>query len=200
KPVGFYEDADPILVGEEIPLEYDWRRERVVSPVQNQRECGSCYAFSAIGAIESQFAIHGGQLRNLSVQEIVDCSVSYGNNACGGGYMEKVYEYVMKNEYLSKYEHCERNNSNDSYKLVGYIGLKGGDKENFLRAIFYIGPISIAMNAEYPEFYFYESGIIDIPYCDPEYFSHAVLAVGYNLNETPYLLVKNSWGTQWGID
>ncbi|KAF1743601.1 hypothetical protein MXB_1537, partial [Myxobolus squamalis] len=208
KPIGYYENEDPIFVEEKIPSEYDWREEGVVTPVKDQRNCGSCYAFSAVGAIESQFAIHSGDFKNLSVQEIVDCSVSYGNNACGGGYMERVYNYVINNgistysdyPYTARYEHCKKNNSKNSHRLSGYRGLRGGDEHNLIRAIFHIGPISIAMNALSLEFQFYKSGILDIPLCDPTIFSHAVLAVGYNLIGIPYLLVKNSYGTDWGID
>ncbi|KAF1745567.1 hypothetical protein MXB_598, partial [Myxobolus squamalis] len=200
KPLGFYEDEDPIFVGKKIPLEFDWSQEGVVSPVKSQYKCGSCYAFSAVGAIESQFAIQIGQLRNLSVQEIVDCSVSYGNEACNGGYMEKVYEYVIDNgistdsayPYKARKQNCQKNNPNSSFKLVGYRGLRGGDENNLLRALFYIGPISIALNTESLDFAFYESGILDIVDCNPEMFTHGVLAVGYNLTGTPYLLAKNS--------
>ncbi|KAF1740879.1 hypothetical protein MXB_1891, partial [Myxobolus squamalis] len=98
------------------------------------------------------------------------------------------------------HKHCQRNNPNSSYKLFGYRGLKGGDEDNLLRAIFILGPIPIAIDSDHDEFDFYDSGIMDISNCNPENINHAVLAVGYNLTETPYLLVKNSFGTTWGID
>ncbi|KAF1742390.1 hypothetical protein MXB_223, partial [Myxobolus squamalis] len=154
KPIKMYEDEDPIFEGWGIPLEKDWRLDGVVSPVRNQLNCISCYAFSAVGAIESHYAIHTGNLKELSTQEIVDCSVSYGNLGC----------------------------------------------KNLLRAIFYLGPIPIGMDAFHQEFYYYDSGILDIADCSHVYLNHAVLAVGYNLTETPYLIVKNSYGTNWGID
>ncbi|KAF1745553.1 hypothetical protein MXB_2493 [Myxobolus squamalis] len=207
KPLGHYEDEDPIFVTEPIPSNYDWRQKGVVSAVHNQLQCTSCYAYSAVGAIESHFAIQSGILRELSVQEIIDCSDSYGNLGCDGGFPESIYEYVWDNglslesdySYTARHEHCQRNNPNSSYKLSGYRGLKGGDEDNLLRALFVFGPIPIAIDSEHDEFDFYHSGIINIPNCNPENLDHAVLAVGYNLTETPYLLVKNSFGTNWGI-
>ncbi|KAF1740121.1 hypothetical protein MXB_3091, partial [Myxobolus squamalis] len=152
-----------------------------------------------VGAIESHFAIHKGILKELSVQEIIDCSVSYGNGGCSGGRPENVYKYVWDNglslssdyPYMARQGNCQRNNPNSSYKLFGYRGLKGGDEDNLLRAIFYIGPMPIAMDANHQEFFNYDSGILEIASCNPKIMNHAVLAVGYNLTETPYLIVKN---------
>ncbi|KAF1740429.1 hypothetical protein MXB_4184, partial [Myxobolus squamalis] len=94
KPLGYYEDLDPIFDGWGISLDKDWRQNGVVSPVRHQSTCTACYAFNTVGAIESYFAILSGNLKELSVQEIVDCSVSYGNNGCIGGNPENVYQYV----------------------------------------------------------------------------------------------------------
>ncbi|KAF1741859.1 hypothetical protein MXB_1409 [Myxobolus squamalis] len=165
-------EQSSIFVGRPIASELDWRKFEVVSPVQDQLECGSCYAFGVIDAIESQFAIHTGVLPHLSKQEIVDCSWKYGNYGCYGGFDES-------------------------------------DEDNLLRALFYIGPISISIDAYHDELFFYESGIIDFPSCSSENVNHIVLAVGYSLNKRPYLLVKNrffsqqdifSWGKDWGMD
>ncbi|KAF1744179.1 hypothetical protein MXB_3035 [Myxobolus squamalis] len=202
------EEEPPIFVGREIPLDFDWTKYDVLSPVEDQLYCGSCYAFSAIGAIESQFAIQTGILPSLSKQEIIDCSKNYGNYACLGGYEESVYRYCMDHglsnssdyPYYAAENQCSRENHNNSYKLQGYKGLTKGDEANLLRAIYYVGPISIAFDSGHDEFNFYTSGIINIPSCTTYNRRHAVLAVGYNLTETPYLLVKNSFGTEWGID
>ncbi|KAF1742748.1 hypothetical protein MXB_3552 [Myxobolus squamalis] len=203
-----YGDASSIFFGKKIPCEYDWRKAGVVSPVKNQLHCGSWYAFSTVGAIESQFAIHTGVLPNLSEQEIVDCSWKYWNYGCYGGFPQSVYKYCIRNglstsdayPYRGRNSKCNRNNPNSSYKLVGYKDLKKGDEENLLRAIYRVGPISIAIDASPEEYDFYDSGILDLPFCSSENLTHAVLAVGYSLSKIPYLLVKNSWGKNWGMD
>ncbi|KAF1739999.1 hypothetical protein MXB_1410, partial [Myxobolus squamalis] len=136
----------------------------------------------------------------------------YGNYGCIGGSPENVYQYIWDNglslssdyPYMARQGICQRNNPNSSYKLFGYTGLKGGDEDNLLRALFYLGPIPIAMDAYHQEFVYYDSGILETENCNPTHLNHAVLAVGYNLTETPYLIVKNrksdlSWGTNWGI-
>ncbi|KAF1740677.1 hypothetical protein MXB_3167 [Myxobolus squamalis] len=202
-----HEDTSPILVGKGIRHEHDWRSEGVVSPVKHQLKCGSCYAFSAVGAIESHFAIHNGNLTDLSVQEIIDCSLKFWNFGCRGGFPQGVYKYCMENGLSTSLDYpyrgrnlvCNRNNSNSSYMLEGYKNLKRGDEINLLRALYHIGPISIAVDAKSDEYAFYKSGIIDFSSCSSVSLNHAVLAVGYSLLKRPYLLVKNSWGKNWGI-
>ena len=68
-----------------IPTEIDWRTKGMVNPVKNQGQCGSCWAFSATSAIESQLRIqHGGKLYDLSEQQIVSCDTDCAG--CGGGW------------------------------------------------------------------------------------------------------------------
>ncbi|KAF1740364.1 hypothetical protein MXB_2443 [Myxobolus squamalis] len=104
------------------------------------------------------------------------------------------------NTVLKMQEQCKRDNSSSSYKLVGYKWLKEGDENNLVRAIYYLGPISIGIDGDHNDFYYYKSGIIDTVRCSSKKLNHFVLAVGYNLSENPYLLVKNSFGTAWGMD
>ncbi|KAF1740805.1 hypothetical protein MXB_638, partial [Myxobolus squamalis] len=150
-----------------------------------------------VGAIESHFAIHTGNLTDLSVQEIVDCSLNFWNFGCYSGLPQSVYKYCMQNglstsldyPYLGINLECNRNNYNRSYMLAGYKNLKSGDEANLLRALYHIGPISIAVDAKSDEYAFYESGIIDFFSCSSVHLNHAVLAVGYSLRQQPYLLL-----------
>uniref|UniRef100_A0A6B2FXQ4 Testin-2 (Trinotate prediction) n=1 Tax=Myxobolus squamalis TaxID=59785 RepID=A0A6B2FXQ4_MYXSQ len=123
-----------------------------------------------------------------------------------GGFPEIVYEYCIDKglsrsieyPYTGKESRCRRRDLKSPYKLGSYVGLSSGDEENLLRALHFIGPISIVMDAMHDEFVFYESGILDILGCSSFDIDHAALAVGYNLEGTPYLLVKNSFGVNWG--
>ncbi|KAF1745554.1 hypothetical protein MXB_2148 [Myxobolus squamalis] len=185
----------------------DWRKFGIVSNVKNQDRCGSCYAFSAVGAVESHFAKKVGFLVNLSEQEIVDCSTSYGNQQCEGGFMDLAFEYMMANglsnessyQYTGYEEVCLKKNKNHTHKLLKYNDIKEGNEHQLVRALSFEGPVSIAIDANHDEFTFYEGGVIRITSCDSSSLNHGVLAVGYEIGDNfSYLLVKNSWGEEWG--
>ena len=74
----------------ENPSSFDWRQKGAVTPVKDQGDCGGCYAFATIGATEAAHFKATGELVSLSEQEIVDCSMDYGNKACWGGVMDRV--------------------------------------------------------------------------------------------------------------
>ena len=81
-------DSDLIL-----PESLDYRELNAVTDVKNQKRCGSCWAFSAVGALESKHALTSGELVRFSEQKMVDCSTS--NHACNGGLMHLAYDDLM---------------------------------------------------------------------------------------------------------
>lgn len=73
----------------------DWRVKGAVTPVKNQLSCGSCWAFSSVDAVEGAMFIKTGVLAQYSVQQLVDCSASFGNYGCNGGQMDNAFEFMI---------------------------------------------------------------------------------------------------------
>jgi cathepsin L len=94
-----------VSTGGNIPNYVDWRTQGIVNQIQDQGSCGSCYAYSALAAIEGQYFKKTGQLIKLSEQNIVDCSRSYGNDGCAGGIMNSVFKFVKDNGVATDYSY-----------------------------------------------------------------------------------------------
>lgn len=77
----------------------DWRRDErgVVTPVKNQGQCGSCWAFSATEQIESQMILAGSPAVELSPQQLASCAFDPEAccDGCGGGDPAAAYEYLI---------------------------------------------------------------------------------------------------------
>jgi cathepsin L len=192
-----------------IPDSIDWRSEGLVTDVKNQGDCGSCWAFSAIGAIEGQHAKTTGKLVSLSEQNLVDCAQSYGCDGCDGGWPEAAMRYVEYNHgldtedsypYLGVDEACNYNSTDSGSNVTKTVNITSGDMSALYNAITNIGPISVAIDAE-SDFQFYKNGVFESTTCSTEQLDHAVLAVGYGISVSGkhYIIIKNSWGTNWGM-
>lgn len=191
-----------------LPPNVDWRTRGMVSPVQNQGLCGSCWAFSAIGALEGQMKRTNGSLVPLSPQNLVDCSTNVGNHGCRGGYLSKSYIYVIRNQGIDSesfypYEHrdgqCRYSIQGKAGYCLGFHVLPKGDEKALQAAVATVGPVAVGINAMLPSFHHYRGGLYDAPGCNPKITNHAVLVVGYGtVKGQDFWLVKNSWGTGWG--
>ena len=192
------------------PSYIDWRANGLVTNVKDQGQCGSCWAFSAVGTIEGQHAKKTGNLVSLSEQNLVDCSYKYGNEGCDGGWPSSAMEYVIKNkgidtEYSYTYEaeddSCKYNKTNSGATIKDVIYIPSDNITLLYNAIATIGPISVGIDAE-SDFQMYSSGIYETTDCSTEFLDHAVLIVGYGIspNGKKYYIVKNSWGFSWGMD
>jgi len=182
-----------------------WVKAGVVHPVKNQAACGSCWAFSANGALESALAIFKGQKGlDLAEQELVDCSSDYGNMGCSGGLMHLAYDYILDkgiNEskdyaYTARDGACKQDKSGKgAHHLKGCKAVRRG-VENIV-AQTRVQPVAVAFYVQ-NDFRFYKNGVYNPSGCTSRP-NHAVLNVGFKLDaELPYFNIKNSWGTVWG--
>ncbi|XP_060074759.1 procathepsin L-like [Ylistrum balloti] len=193
----------------DLPKEVNWKAKGWVTPVGNQFQCGSCWAFTANGAVEGQHYNVTGQLVPLSSQNLMDCSDAEGNHACEGGTMIQSYKYIIKNKgvdtqtaypYTGKNGKCHFKRTSVGATLTGYGTIKKGSELALQKAVATIGPIAVAVDGEKASFGMYKSGIYNEPTCSQNV-DHSLLVVGYGtLNGTDYWLMKNSWGTSWGMD
>jgi len=182
----------------------DWRNETKVSSVKNQGECGGCWAFSSVGAIESAWAIKHNILYDLSEQELIDCSSK--NNGCEGGSMDLAFQYVIENGLCSNvsYPYTAQDGScDDNCKTLVQISNYSDILENsekMLALAVQHQPVSVAIQANKRSFQMYQSGIYSDIDCGFE-LDHGVLLVGYGYDkkyDMDYWIVKNSWSTSWG--
>ena len=194
-----------------LPSNVDWRSAGLVTNIKNQGECGSCWAFSAVASIEGQHAKKTKKLVSLSEQNLVDCAGHYGCMGCGGGWMNEAMEYVEWNggidteksyPYLAQNEPCNYSKSHVGAKVTGVVNITKGSDKDLLHAVATVGPISVAIDASVQEFQFYSDGIYTSKDCSTTQLDHGVTIVGYgeNAKGKKYYIIKNSWGTDWGMN
>jgi C1A family cysteine protease len=189
------------------PSSIDWRQKGAVTSVKDQGQCGSCWTFSATGAVEGAWAISKGQLVDLSEQELVDCAtgIAYGSHGCNGGQMEGAFKFIIENGQcsLSSYPYTAKDGSCQKCSAVAHISSCSDVKPNdqiSLKAAVAQQPVAVAISADTRLFQSYSGGVITSSSCYTS-LDHGVLIVGYGTeNGQDYWLVKNSWSSSWGID
>lgn len=198
-----YADVDP-------PEEKDWVAEGAVTPVKNQGQCGSCWAFSSTGAVEGIVAIRSGELIPLSEEELVSCSHD-GNNGCNGGLMDNAFKWIVRNRGIDSEDDWPYDaeagkcgffaRRRRAAQIDGFADVPPEDESALEKAVA-MQPVSVAIEADHRSFQLYAGGVFASKDCGTQ-LDHGVLVVGYGFDATAkthkhFWKIKNSWGPRWG--
>jgi len=181
---------------------FDWGTKGAITPVYNQGQCGSCWAFSATETIESYWFLAGNQLTQLAMQQIVDCDTT--DQGCNGGWTYDAYQYVESAggiEPLSDYPYtaetgtCQFNAQDIVAKVSGWQYVTQDKDENAMMSwVQQTGPLSICVDAS--SWSSYTGGVVSS--CTDS-LDHCVQLTGYGTYSGQNAWnVRNSWGTDWG--
>jgi cathepsin L len=195
----------------DLPAEVDWIAAGAVTNVKNQGQCGSCWAFSAVDALEGYVGIKFGkkELKSLSPQELVDCSSKYGNEGCNGGLMDNAFKYVIDAKgialesdypYKARDQQCKKTKKAPHTETIKSFTDVPENDEMQLKAAVAESVVSVAIEADQMSFQFYSGGVFDDDSCGTN-LDHGVAVVGYGHDEESdkdFWMVKNSWGASWG--
>ncbi|XP_062013011.1 zingipain-1-like [Rosa rugosa] len=194
------------LAATEVPASMDWREQGAVTRIRNQGQCGACWAFTVVAAVEGLIQIKTGQLIPLSEQQLVECD--YNNNGCNGGSEVNAFKYIIQNGGIASEENyqyqstdmgtCDTNKESDhAAQITGYEIVPSRSEDDLLKAVSK-QPVSVSIDASGEAFQHYSSGVFS-GNCGTN-LHHAVAAIGYGTTEgeIDYWLLKNSWGETWG--
>jgi len=189
-----------------LPSSVDWTLEGYVTGVKDQKQCGSCWTFSATGCMEGAHFKSTNNLVSLSEQNLLDC-VHPATDGCQGGQMDDAFEYAIDNGIMSEADYsyhavdmtCDFDSNNVAATFTSYEDVAFYSESALQQAVADVGPVSVGIDASLTSFQFYFSGVYAPSGCSSLSLDHGVLAVGYGTsNGQDYWLVKNSWGTSWG--
>jgi len=191
------------------PTTFDWSSKGMITPVKNQEQCGSCWAFSATETIESVYAVKHGKssLNVLAPQQIVDCDTQGEDQGCDGGYPYGAYEYIIQaggQEGESDYPYtgedgtCQFNAADIEDKISNWKYVTQSSDEKVMQAFVYTSsPISVCVDAEIWQTY--QGGVITTDSGCGNSLDHCVQITGWlTENSTACWNVRNSWGADWG--
>jgi cathepsin F/cysteine peptidase B len=192
------------------PTTYDWFADcsGVCTPIYNQGQCGSCWAFSATETIESYFAISGHPLTQLSMEQIVDCDTAGQDQGCNGGWPSGAYSYVESAGGIEPYSdypytaengqsgQCQFNQQDVVATVTGFTTVSGETGLYSQTSSASGGPVSVCVDAS--TWSSYTGGVLTS--CGNQV-DHCVQLTGYNGygQSGAYWIVRNSWGTDWGL-
>lgn len=196
----------------DIPAKKDWRSEIPIH-VKSQGQCGSCWTFSTTGAVEAHNYLATGRDVLLAEQQLVDCADAFDNHGCDGGLPSHAFEYLqyfggqmteVDYPYTAKDGSCVADLNKVAATVVSQVNITFMDEDQLHEAVGKYGPVSVAYQVA-SDFRHYAGGVYSSTVCGsrPEDVNHAVLAVGYDHDDESgkdYWIVKNSWGTSFGVE
>jgi len=197
-----------VLSTKDIADSKDWVALGAVTPVKNQGQCGSCWAFSTVMGIEGDLFVEAGKLISLSEQDLVSCDHN-GDQGCNGGLMDNAFKWVEENGICTEEAYpytagtgtagtC-KTSCTPAVKITGFKDVTPKDETQLLAAVNQ-QPVSVAIEADKSVFQLYKSGVLTSKTCGTQ-LDHGVGIVGYGTESgTDYWKVKNSWGSSWGLD
>jgi len=196
------------LTGLGAPDTFSWNEKGKLTAVKDQKQCGSCWAFSVTENIESVWMIAKGlspsSMQNLAPQQIVDCDKRDGG--CNGGDTPSAYDYVisaggMDTEasypYKAVNQQCHFNKA-DVFSTISSFkyATRTKNEEEMKEATATVAPLSICVDAQ--PWQFYSGGVMTRTQCGTS-LDHCVQIEGYDTSAAqPYWNVRNSWGPRWG--
>jgi len=191
-----------------LPDTFDWRTEGAVTPVKNQGQCGSCWAFSVTENVESVWIIAtnaSASTVDLSAQQVVDCDRDDGG--CDGGDTPTAYQYIIKAggmesekdyPYHARDGTCKFNKQKVVAKISSFkYATQNSDEDQMQQNLVSWAPLSICVDAS--TWQFYDGGVISSNDCGTD-LDHCTQMIGYANDKGKYWIVRNSWGTDWGVD
>jgi len=190
----------------EIASSVDWSTDKaVVNPVKDQGQCGSCWAFSAVGTVESAYAIAAGKLGSYAEQQLVDCDSTGGSQGCNGGFNQYGIAYIGSTgvaaessyPYTATDGSCRASSVSKTLAAGAVSGYQSVGKNNAaLQSALNTSPVSITVDAD-NTWQSYRSGVLSKSCGIFGQIDHAVIAVGYDTSADTFK-IRNSWGGSWG--
>jgi KDEL-tailed cysteine endopeptidase len=190
-----------------IPDAVDWVKTGAVTPVKNQKSCGSCWAFSTTGATEGAYYVASGKLVSLSEEQLVQCDHN-SDSGCKGGLMDNAFEWIKEHGGICTEESYPYSSGNgetgsctkgcsSAVVVTSHVDVPTEDEEALKKAVSQ-QPVSVAIEADKLVFQLYRGGVLNNATCGKK-LDHGVLIVGYGTDGgKDYWKVKNSWGPAWG--
>lgn len=204
--------ANTTIASGDVPEDYDERDDNLVTRVRLQGDCGACWAFTTVVAIEGLCAKRTKKLQEFSEQSLLDCDGK--NLGCKGGTSPTAIKHIVKRggleleaayPYVFSKSSCKFNPRNVRVKVAEAINFKKRDEEGMKNWLFQNGPVIVSINAK--PLKYYKGGIMNPTptMCNPKKVDHNVALIGYGVDvdkttgeKLPYWIAKNSWGSRWG--
>jgi len=178
----------------------DWVAAGKTTPIKNQQQCGSCWAFSATETIESAILIASGSVQGGAPQEIVDCDTN--DQGCNGGDPAEAMQWIISQggqDLESCYPYTGQDGTCNSAQCTPTNKISSTGSVSQSESAIYTAlqgmPPSICCDAS--AWQNYNGGILDGSQCGDNV-DHAIQLTGYQPSQGGYWVVRNSWGADWG--